>query len=182
MKLFRRRLSRKEIARGASTRYLDTGIPDDPEESLAEVTRRIKEAGWGFYTRKDTYNGRKYSITLRRRIGLSANWKSYSTIQKASILWHELVHIRQRQAMGHSRFVSRWLLSPFGRWSLETPAYRQSIVAYEAMSQGRFNGTAYTKNKVVSMRKGYKLTRIDSKQYAEETTNIWYKARQKAAA
>ena len=183
MSLFRRRtkLSKKELSRGRSTGYLDTGIPEDPEESLAEVKRRIKKAGWGFYTRKDTYNGRKYSITLRRRIGLSANWESYSTIQKASILWHELVHIRQRQRMGHSRFVWLWLMTPFGRWSLETPAYRQSIIAYETMSSGAFNGTEYTKNKVPSMRKGYKLGRINNKQYTDETTAIWHSARMKAA-
>lgn len=182
MTFFRKRLSRRELARGRSTRHLDTGIPEDPEESLAEAKRRIEDAGWGFYTRRDTYNGRKYSITLRRRIGLSADWESYSIPKKAAILWHELVHIRQRQAMGHSRFVARWLLSPFGRWSLEVPAYRQSIAAYEAMSQGRFNGTAYTKAKASSMRKGYRLGRIDSKQYNQETTKIWHLAREKAAA
>jgi len=34
---------------------------------------------------------------------------------------------------------------------------------------------------VVSMRKGYKLGRINNKQYTDETTKIWHSARMKAA-
>jgi hypothetical protein len=173
----RTKLTRTELARGRDLRYIDTEIPENPAESLAEAIRRIEKAGWGFKTRDDTYNGRKYSITWRNRVALSANWDKYTTIQKASILWHELVHIRQRQHLGHSRFVSRWLLSPFGRWSLETPAYRQSLSAYEVMSRGKFHGTDYADEKVVSMRKDYILGRIDKDQYVRETTAIFYSAR-----
>lgn len=182
MGFLRTKLSRTEIQRGRDLRYIDEGIPEDPTESLVEVRRRIKEAGWGFKTRADTYNGRKYSVTWRKTIALSANWSKYSTVQKASILWHELVHVRQRQHLGHTRFVARWLLSPFGRWSLEVPAYRQSLIAYETMSRGAFHGTNYADNKVISMRKGYVLGRINKEQYMHETTKIWYSARMKTAA
>ena len=175
----RSKIRKSEIARADSTAHLDDGIPEDPQEAFSEAKSRIRLAGYGFFNRPDTYNGRKYTVTFRRRIGLSAKWNSYPIEVKAGILWHELVHIRQREALGHAKFVSRWLLSPFGRWSLEVPAYRQTIRVYETITRGAFNATEYANNKVISMRKGYKLGRIDYEQYVEETLGIWYKARKK---
>ena len=174
--LFRTRLRTSEIARASSSLYLDTGIPEDPAEALEEAVRRIHEAGWTFYDRLDTFHGRKYTMTLRRRIGRSAEWSTYNTTKQAGICWHELVHIRQRQHLGHTRFLGKYT-TPFGRWEVETPAYRQNLFAYETMSRGALHGTRWADAQVTDMRSSYWLGRINRAQYVEETTKILYKGR-----
>jgi hypothetical protein len=174
----RKRLRSSEISQGASIRDLDIDIPDNHRDGLVEAQRRIKEAGWSFYIRDDNFHGVKYTMTLRRRIALAAGWKGYSTFKKAGILWHELVHVRQRQRMGHSKFLWTYR-TPFGRWLIETPAYRQSVIAYETMTKGRFRSTDWIGRQLVSMRKGYWMGRIDERQYTDVTRKIWNSARMK---
>lgn len=176
MSLFRTRLTSAEIRAADSTKHLVTDIPADPQESLDEAKRRVRAAGWTFYPRLDTFHGRKYTMTLRRRIGLSVKFNSYPTILQAAIIWHELYHVEQRLERGHSRFVWDYR-NAFGRFVIEMPAHRQELLAMEKMTGGHLHGTNWTKKAVPRIRASYLLGRIDLKQYNAEATAILHKAR-----
>lgn len=115
-------------------------------------------------------------MTMRKVIYLASGWDDYPVWKKAALLWHELVHIRQRQKWGHASFLKRYA-SARGRWYIETPAYRMSIRCYERMSGGQFNGTQYIEEKVASFRKSYWLKQIKYSQYKSETARIWKQER-----
>ena len=121
-----RKLSKNFLKWAALDTYLyDEKIPEDPEDSLALAKALLKKAGYKFCRRKGTFeHGRKFTMTLRRRIALSANWDKYSTAKQAEILWHELVHVRQRKRWGHEKFLRRYITAE-GRWLIEVPAYRE---------------------------------------------------------
>lgn len=174
--LFRNRSLRSSDKRYAkSTQFLVDidEIPTDPQEAYDKARKLILAAGWRFKKRPGTTeHGRKFTMTLRKNIYLSGRWDSYDIVKKAVILWHELVHVRQRQRWGHSKFLARYATAR-GRWFIETPAYRMSIRVYERLSGGRFHAGNYIKGKLKSFRSSYKLGPINSKQYYSVTEDIW---------
>jgi len=172
-----RKLSGDLIKWAASDKYLyNEKIPEDPDDSLALTKALLKKAGYKFCRRKGTFeHGRKFTMTLRRRIALSANWDKYSTAKQAEILWHELVHVRQRKSWGHAKFLRRYVTAE-GRWLIEVPAYRESIRAKKALEDydsGKVK--KYIEFKVGSLWKNYKLGRLHKDQYEKETEEIWMK-------
>ena len=172
-----RKLRKSLLEEAKSERFLYSGtIPKDADESLAEAKRLLKEAGYSFCRRSSRFeHGRKFTMTLRRRIALSGNWSKYSTAHKAEILWHELVHVRQRKAWGHARFLARYITAE-GRWRIEVPAYRESLRAKKAISKGYTQQAVrnYITGKIKSMRASYKLEKLDTGQYKRETQKIWF--------
>jgi hypothetical protein len=176
MGLFKQKLRSSDKKLAASTQFLVDvkEIPKDPEEAYHKAQRLIREAGWTFKTRSGkTKHGRKFTMTLRKVIWLASGWDDYPIWKKATILWHELVHVRQRERWGHSKFLRRYATAR-GRWYIEVPAYRMSIRVYEHLSGGKFNATNYVKDKLKSFRKNYWLGQLDSRQYHAETQKIWY--------
>jgi hypothetical protein len=174
-----KRLRSSDLRIARSDQFLaDIGdIPRDFDKAYFKAQALIKDAGWRFKKRSGaTAHGRKFTMTLSKTIWLSAGWDDYEVWKKASILWHELVHVRQRQAWGHSKFLSRYSTAR-GRWYIEVPAYRMSVRAYERLSGGKFNGTNYIQAKLTSFRKDYWLRQINYSQYFSETQKIWNQER-----
>jgi hypothetical protein len=171
-----RKLTKGQIRSASSERYLYGGeIPSDPAKALAKAEAELKKAGYKFVRRTSTFeHGRKFTMTLRRKIALSGRWDTYSTAKKAEILWHELVHVRQRKRWGHAKFLSRYITAE-GRWMIEVPAYRESIRAKKAMGKGYTEKQVkdYVEHKIDSMRKSYKLGRLSKSHYERETRKIW---------
>ena len=58
----------------------------------------------------------------------------YSGKQRADLLAHEEVHLRQAQSMGSALFRLRWLLSPTWRMLLEAEAYAESVRRGDSLS------------------------------------------------
>lgn len=169
------KLSKKQLREGRSEKFLYPAleIPQDPDEAYEKAKSLILAAGWKIERRTGkTAHAKKFTMTLRNSIKLAAKWDSYSKPQQAMILWHELVHVRQRKAWGHAKFVFRYA-SAKGRWAIETPAYRMSVRVYERLSKGKFNATDYVEYKLDSMYKSYWLSSLNKKHYKDKTRAIW---------
>lgn len=174
-----KRLRSSDLRHGRSDYFLPdiNEIPKDHQKAYDKAKRLIKDAGWTFKKRSGTTkHGRKFTMTMRKIIWLSAEWDSYEIWKKAMILWHEYIHVLQRKKWGHASFLRRYATAR-GRWFIEVPAYRMSIRVYERLSGGKFNATKYVESKLVSMRKSYWLGTIKKSQYMAETRRIWLQER-----
>lgn len=171
-----RKLSSSDLKAGKSTRYLYKGdIPKDPQEAYDKAVELLKKAGYKLkHKRGITKNGMDFTTTLSRTIWLAGNWESRSLESKAKILWHELVHTRQRKAWGFTKFVWRYK-SAEGRWRMEVPAYRESIRAMQAIGKGASDKKVrdWIERRMKNMRSSYKLTKLDKSQYNRETKKVW---------
>jgi len=179
MGFFTKKLRASDLKHGRSDYFLpDIGeIPKDPQEAYDKAYKLIEDAGWTFKEREGLIeHGRKFTMTLRKIIWLSAGFHEKEIWQKAAILWHELIHVLQRKKWGHSLFLRRYATAR-GRWLIEAPAYRMSIRVYERLSGGKFHATNYVNAKLISFRKDYWLGTIDKSQYEKETRAIWFKER-----
>lgn len=171
-----RKLTKSQIKTASSTQFLyDGDVPRDPKEALAKAERLLKDAGYRFVQRTDTFeHGQKFTMTLRKRIALAADWDKRSDESKAKILWHELVHVRQRKAWGHTKFLARYATAE-GRWMIEVPAYRESLRMMKRIGTQDTSKqlAAYISHKVDSMRGDYGLKKLEPTQYRRETSQIW---------
>jgi len=173
-----RKLSSSDLKAGASTAYLYKGtIPNDPQEAYDKAVALLNEAGYKLKKKPGLIkSGMDFTTTLSKTIWLAGNWDEYSLESRAKILWHELVHTRQRKAWGFTKYAWRYK-SAEGRWRMEAPAYRESIRAMKAIGKGASDKAVrqWITSKIDSMRTSYKLTALDSGQYKRETEKIWLK-------
>jgi len=157
-------------------------IPTEIPWAYRKAYQRVLDAGWDFKNRSGTTaHGRKFTMTLRRTIWLASDWEEKHEGHKAAILWHELVHIAQRKAMGDAKFLAMYA-TVGGRWELEVPAYRMSLRVYEKLAgptgtPGKdWDGFAWIEKKLQSFRKDYWLggpLGLNQEQYETETRKIW---------
>lgn len=158
----------------ASDRDLYSGkIPNDPDAALAKAMKLIGAYGWKLVKRSGkTVHGRRFTMTLRRTIWLVSRWDDYSVERQARILWHELVHIRQRKRLGHAKFLARYMFAGW-RWALETAAYRETVRAKVALGAGPDEVRGWVERKLPRFREGYALKSISRYRFETETRKLW---------
>src|SRR5690606_8180140 len=91
---------------------------------------------------------------------------------KAAILWHELVHVKQRLTFGHARFLLRYATAR-GRLCIEAPAYRMSMRVYRSLLGDGFDASAYMKKTAASLRESYRLATVDADDFHEALQAAW---------
>ena len=132
MSFFNLRLRSSDMKLARSDEFLFGAheIGNNHQAALRKAQQKIRDAGWNFKVRPGAIrHGRKFTMTMRKTIYLSSKWESYPAWKRAAILWHELVHIRQRKKWGDAKFLSRYATAR-GRWASEVQAYRMSIRVY----------------------------------------------------
>lgn len=170
------KLRKLDIKRGSATCHLDKRIPSDPDDSLDLAMLRILDKGYRVIRRKQLPAiilgmAAKFSITvpMLRAVVLSRDWDKLSTRGRARVLWHELPHVRQQ--LKWRNFLG-YYLTVRGRWHAEVQSYRQSMRALKALGYTRRYRDWWLESRVKSIRKVYKLKRLDRKQYERETRRI----------
>lgn len=107
----------------------DGEIPSDPAEALKKAKEEIEALGIKIVekpkTGKEQFDG--FTTTMPQNIYVAPGFWETPVDKQAQTLWHEIVHVRQWQRLGPEKFATRWLVYAHGRWSLETPAYRESM-------------------------------------------------------
>jgi len=72
-------------------------------------------------------------ISRNKRLWVTRGFFDKDDRIKAAILAHELVHYRQRDTFGPSKFEFRYIMSAQFRVAMEIPAYAEEIAAISAM-------------------------------------------------
>ncbi len=168
------RLKKKHVSMAGSEEDLPPAavVPINHEASLREAKRVIGSYGYLIRRRRGiSKHAQRFTMTLRHNVWLSTRWPEMSTGVQSQILWHEIVHIRQRARMGHSKFEMCYLTSR-GRWLLEVPAYRMSIRASERMTNGLFDTEEYIHRTIYKFRSAYLLKTINRADFFYHTRDI----------
>lgn len=70
----------------------------------------------------------KATTTYYKEIRLGSGWESKNSEQKAYILVHEAVHVRQWDHYGRLKFGSKYVFDVRFRWAVEVQGYREGIM------------------------------------------------------
>ncbi len=70
----------------------------------------------------------KATTTYYKEIRLGSGWESKNSEQKAYILVHEAVHVRQWDHYGRLRFGGKYIFDARFRWAVEVQGYREGIM------------------------------------------------------
>ncbi len=100
-------------------------------------------------------------------IALSSGWERKDIRFRIATYLHELVHVRQIEAVGAWRFVARYMFNPMWRWVYEMQGYRQTLVALRTLGMGNVGGMAVGISK--SMYAAYRMQRIDEPNFHVRT-------------
>ncbi len=132
----------------------------------------IIDAAWDTikrYNYKVVYRSRKKSsMTLAFRLYLGAGFEQRGRTDKAGLLWHEIVHMRQWRRLG-PLFALRYLDARY-RWAYEIQGYRQQFRVWRAIGVSRktiYRNIAHLQSSFRG--KTYRMTRINSSQMKRET-------------
>ena len=167
------KLRPKDIRRAEETKYLSLIPPTGTsKENLKTILDAIGERGWVLVERSPASPFSEWTTTFHGRIALRNGFWNLPVWQQQAILWHEYVHIEQRIDMGRHRFNVRWAGSPRWRWSLEVPAYRESVRNLRGRGASVSEINEYIDSSTENLRKKYLLKILDPSQMKMETKRI----------
>jgi len=113
-----------------------------------------------------------FTTTYFREIRLGVNYNDRPTASKASLLMHELVHVRQWREYGPVNFATNYVLVPGFRWAVEVQAYRESIRAQRTMRTSTHDATMYAHEVAFSLYNNYMLSYFNKSHLIQQTHNI----------
>jgi hypothetical protein len=101
-------------------------IPSNPHEALILAEQEIADNGISIEPKaQGMEDWSKFTTTFPDTIFVSVEFPDMDESERAEILWHELVHVRQYDRIGTKSFLLMYALAE-GRWALEVAAYRES--------------------------------------------------------
>lgn len=121
----------RAIARETEVQALD--CVRCPVESLERSIDAFRRAGYKIARRPNWVPNANQSRIRAGRLLLPANWDSKSPLRRATIVEHELVHLRQRQTVRWAGW--RYTMVPRWQWVFEVQAYGQGYLASARMGQ-----------------------------------------------
>ena len=135
-KIFQRKFfkSNKEAARSTEFHDLTFSERMSADSLLAFAESSIARAGYTFTTKRSRAVAAKMTTTdpVTKTIWLAYGWDQKSIAERALVLIHELVHVRQAEAWGARKFLRRYLMARW-RWIIEMQAYTVSMKATRAL-------------------------------------------------
>jgi hypothetical protein len=160
-------LAPEDIGAAGSDECAIDWITDDPTFNRDHALALLDDLGVKVVERK----AGKFTTAMPRRLYVGAEFWGKSYAVQSVILTHELVHYCQRSDMGAG--FERTYMHSAGRWSLEVPAFAQSIRTMIRQGASLRDVSNYIEAKLVSMRDFYWLHDIDPIQYDRETRRVW---------
>jgi len=116
-----------DLAKGTEYLARKGEIPDDPEMALELVKTAISEKGVEIVPKAEGLEAwEKFTTTFPDKIYVSKDFDSSGVPAQASILWHEMVHLREYEDLKPKKFFQHYLFAE-GRWALEVQAYRETF-------------------------------------------------------
>lgn len=164
------KLKSEHIKLANSTRFevSESDLPDKigktPDEAIKRAWKRIEKLGYTVVRKKRG----NFTTTLHNYLFLDDHYDKMGPIDRASLLWHELVHADQWRKWGRLRFAYRYS-RPQWRWAIETSAYRHQYRIWLYFGIPEQKVIRSIKKLPSNFAKGYKMHRIDRKQLDKET-------------
>lgn len=135
------------------------------DEIIDDAWKAVKR-----YNYRVVYRSRKKtSVTMAFTLYLGKGFEQKGRTDKAGLLWHEIVHMRQwRKLTGI--FALRYAFDARYRWAYEIQGYRQQFRVWRALGVSRkiiYRNIAHLQSSFRGPT--YRMTRINSSQMKRET-------------
>jgi len=102
-------------------------VSSDPDVALDRVLDDLESQGIALVPKASGIEDwSKFTTTFPDTIFLGRDFPTWSVAERAEILWHERVHVREYERLGVERFLVVYAFAE-GRWALEVQAYRESF-------------------------------------------------------
>jgi hypothetical protein len=111
------------------TQYLSQPgeISTNPVLALKQAQKFLDTSGIKVVPKADGIEAwTEFTTTFPDTVYVSKDFPTLSVAEQAAILWHEIVHVRQYEALGLKVFFAHYSFAE-GRWALEVQAYRESF-------------------------------------------------------
>ncbi len=167
-----------ELAQSTADMAPEGHLPSDPTASRDKALDILESKGirivkkpkleghWGLWSRMTT--------TLPDVIFVGSEWDSYPVVIQAEVLWHELVHVRQWERFGSSKFAFMYAIDE-SRWALEVVAYRESFRVLKTMGVLSKVLEAQMESRMESLYTKYFLAVIPKQCFEDLTSKVWEK-------
>lgn len=117
----------EKLARRTSEMAPEGDIPSDPEQALLAAHEYLEERGIRVVPKAEGFERwDNFTTTFPRKILVAKDWEEKSVAQRAEILHHEIVHVREYDVHTPLQMGTLYLVAE-GRWALEVQAYRESF-------------------------------------------------------
>jgi len=149
-------------------------IPEDPKEALAAAERAIEQYGYKLVIKSETGKEQvdMFTTTLDGVIFLEHDWESKTDRSQATVLWHELVHVRQWERLGPEKMTLTYAVTE-GRWAIETQAYRETARILVLFGATDDEMEAWTKRRQDSFYQGYALFGMPRECFDALSEDVW---------
>jgi hypothetical protein len=102
-------------------------ISRDPEVAVLQAKDILEDWSVAIIPKaKGIEEWSRFSTTFPTAVYVAEGFDRMPSVYQAIILWHEIVHLRQYQALTPKVFYDHYLFSE-GRWALEVQAYREDF-------------------------------------------------------
>lgn len=159
----------------ASTEDLsDPGeIPSDPHEALLVIEQEFVDLGISIEPKaQGMEDWSNFTTTFPDTIFVSVSFPDMDEAEKAEILWHERVHVRQYDRLGVEDFIVMYAFAE-GRWALEVAAYRESDRVARLFGATEEQIEARMARRSDTLYEGYKLDQMPRECAVSRAMEVW---------
>ena len=145
----------------------------DPTEAKAQAEKILEELDIEIIPKAEGIEDwGRFTTTFPDKLYLSTNYPSMSVDSQAGLLRHELVHVREYQRHGVSKFFTMYAFAE-GRWALEVQAYRESFRARRLFGEDERSIQEAMRGTAENLYKSYSLDLMPKECAIEGAIEIW---------
>ena len=162
-----------ELAQGTQFLSKKGEVSSDPKEALDSALEYIEGKGVDLEYKADGIEAwSRFNTTFPKTIYLVKDFESRPLRNRAEVLWHEVVHLRQYEKMTPSTFYQHYVFAE-GRWALEVQAYRESFRVMRILGYDEAAIQTLMRSRAESLYDGYELVQMPRECAVGAAIEIW---------
>ena len=169
------RFGARHRRRALSNEHLDPALchamtPLELEDHAMQMAGKLKVT---LRTKRKTALDPSRAIAGPRKIYLPRGFKKLAARNRAGLLMHELVHVRQWRQEGTLRMAARYAFAPRWRAAYEIEAHAETFRAHASMGWSRKDALKWRSIYITRVHKTYFLGMVDFREFAALCIKAW---------
>ena len=164
----------EKLAERTQEMALEGTIPDDPAEAYRVALALLEERGVQVVPKATSGSEQwdAFTTAFPKTILVATDWNDLSETARATVLWHELVHLRQYEEHGEL-LMGLMYVTAEGRWSMEVQAYRESFRVKRVLGESEDLIREGMKRRAASLYNSYELGAMPREYAINKAVEIW---------
>ena len=169
------RFGARHLRRALADEHLDPALERamTPERMEAHAMRRVDEMGVRLKVKRRSALDPARAIAGPNTIHLPVGFRRAPARNRAALLMHELLHVRQWRQAGAIPMAARYAFAPRWRAAYEIEAHAESFRAHGSMGWTRRDALGWRTVYITRVHKTYFLRRVDFNEFAQLCARAW---------